>query len=440
MSLEDAAIWVAARLKGAGHSTFLVGGCVRDYLLGLSPKDYDVATAATPGEVMGLFPQSHAVGTLFGVVLVRCEGFVIEVATFRSDHDYRDGRRPEQVLFEREAAHDVQRRDFTINALLMDPDNREIIDYVGGRDDLNHRLIRAIGKADERFREDHLRLLRAVRFAARFQFKIEQSTRDAITRHKALLAHTSKERVRDELSRMLTGLHPERAFELLRETGLLAGILPEVAALEGVEQPPEYHPEGDVWAHTLLMLKRLETPSTTLAWGVLLHDIGKPNTFERAGDRIRFHGHVEEGVRIARDLMTRLRFSSDDIAQVLALIAGHMKFKDIPAMKESTAKRFLRQEKIEEHLELHRLDCLSSNGNLENYAMVREKLSSLAPEQLRPPRLITGRDLIEAGYQPGPAFQQALHAAEEAQLNGEITSAQQAMRVAQSVLGAVPGQ
>ena len=440
MSLEDAAIGVAVRLKRAGHSTFLVGGCVRDYLLGLSPKDYDVATAATPAEVMALFSQSHAVGALFGVVLVSCEQFTIEVATFRSDHDYRDGRRPEQVVFERDAARDVLRRDFTINALLMDPDTREVIDYVGGRDDLSQRLIRAIGNADERFREDHLRLLRAVRFAARFQFEIEQSTSGAIARHKALLAHTSKERVRDELSRMLTGLHPERAFELLRQTGLLGEVLPEVAALEGVEQPPEYHPEGDVWVHTLLMLKGLDTPSTTLAWGVLLHDIGKPNTFERAGGRIRFHGHVEEGVRIARNLLGRLRFSNDDVAQILALIAGHMKFKDIPQMRESTVKRFLRQERMDEHLELHRLDCLSSNGNLENYARASEKLNSLAPEQLRPPRLITGRDLIEAGYPPGPAFQEALHAAEEAQLNGEITSAEQAMRVAQAVLDAVPGQ
>ena len=438
MLAKELAISAVARLREAGFAAFLVGGCVRDFLLGFEPKDYDVATAATPAQVTALFNGSNLVGAQFGVVLVRDGSAQVEVATFRSDNDYQDGRRPSEVTFEQNPEQDALRRDFTVNALLLDPERGEVLDFVGGRADLEGGVIRAIGDPARRFREDHLRLLRAVRFAARLEFAIEPATFAAIREHAGFIRDVSAERVRDEISRMLNGPHPRRAFELLDETGLLDQILPEVAAMKGVEQPAEFHPEGDVWQHTMLMLEGLEHPSVTLAWGVLLHDVGKPGTFARAADRIRFNGHVEEGIRIARDILGRLRYSHDEIAQVLALIANHMKFKDVPQMKESTVKRFVRQPDFEEHMALHRLDCLSSHGSLGNYEFVRRKLQETPPELLKPAPLISGQDLIGAGYKPGPLFRKALQSVEEAQLNEEIHTRAEAMTVAQGVLDSAP--
>jgi len=435
---KELAISAVARLREAGFAAFLVGGCVRDFLLGFEPKDYDVATAATPAQVTALFNGSNLVGAQFGVVLVRDGSAQVEVATFRSDNDYQDGRRPSEVTFEQNPEQDALRRDFTVNALLLDPERGEVLDFVGGRADLEGGVIRAIGDPARRFREDHLRLLRAVRFAARLEFAIEPATFAAIWEHAGFIRDVSAERVRDEISRMLNGPHPRRAFELLDETGLLDQILPEVAAMKGVEQPVEFHPEGDVWQHTMLMLEGLEHPSVTLAWGVLLHDVGKPGTFVRAADRIRFNGHVEEGVRIARGILGRLRYSHEEIAQVLALIANHMKFKDVPQMKESTVKRFVRQPEFEEHMALHRLDCLSSHGSLGNYEFVKRKLQETPPELLKPAPLISGEDLIGAGYKPGPLFRKALQAVEEAQLNEEIHTRAEAMSVAQGILDSAP--
>src|SRR5882762_7657113 len=336
-------------LKSRGHQAFLVGGCVRDLLLGKNPKDYDVTTDARPDEVTSLFPRSGLVGVQFGVVLVRDDGAQVEVATFRSDHAYTDGRHPAQVHFETDPRQDVLRRDFTINALLLDPVNNQVLDFVGGRDDLGAGVVRAIGDPETRFREDHLRLLRAVRFAARLNYQIEAGTMQAVQRLHGLIRKVSAERVRDELVRILTEGGARRGFELLDESGLLADILPEVAAMKGVAQPPEFHPEGDVWRHTLLMLDQLREPSVTLALGVLLHDVGKPPTF-RVADRIRFDGHVEKGVEMAESILTRLRFSNDQIHQATALVANHMRFKDAPQMRESTLKRFLRLENFPEHL------------------------------------------------------------------------------------------
>jgi poly(A) polymerase len=428
MDSEALARAVIAKLRSVGHQAWLVGGCVRDMLLGTKPKDYDVATDARPDRIMDLFPKSGRVGAHFGVVLVRDAFSQVEVATVRSDHEYEDGRRPNAIRFERDPRQDVLRRDFTVNSLLMDPDTGEVLDYAGGRADLERRVIRAIGDPEARFREDHLRLLRAVRFAARLKFAIDPATFEAMKANHQLIKRVSAERVRDELVRILTEGGARRGFEMLDETGLLGDILPEVAAMKGVEQPPEYHPEGDVWTHTLMLLERLEHPSPTLALGALLHDVGKPPTF-RVAERIRFDGHVEEGVRMAHEILTRLRFSREEMSQVEALVGNHMRFKDAPQMKESTLKRFLRMPAFDEHLELHRLDCLSSNGRLETYEMMRERLSELTEEGLKPQPLLTGADLIAAGYQPGPAFTEMLRVVEDAQLEGRVRTAGEAMEL-----------
>lgn len=427
MHAEALARDVIAKLRAAGHRAYLVGGCVRDLLLGTPPKDYDVATDARPDRIMDLFPKSGRVGAHFGVVLVRDFVEQVEVATFRSDLEYTDGRRPDGVHFETDPAKDAERRDFTINGLMMDPDSGEVLDFVGGRKDLERRVVRAIGDAEARFREDHLRLLRAVRFAARLDFQIAPATFAAIQRDHARISKVSAERIREELTRILTEGGARYGFELLDSTGLLQVLLPEVAAMKGVEQPPQYHPEGDVWKHTLLLLEQLDHPTPSLAWGALLHDVGKPPTF-RIADRIRFDGHVEEGVRLARSIFNRLRFSRDDMEQIEALIANHMRFKDVPRMKESTLKRFLRLPGFEEHLELHRLDVASSNRNLESYELVREKLREYTEERLKPEPLLTGADLIAAGYAPGPLFTQILTAVEDAQLEGELQTAGEAMQ------------
>ena len=385
MDSEALARQVIAKLRGVGHQAFLVGGCVRDLLLGVKPKDFDIATDARPDRIMDLFPRSGRVGAHFGVVLVRDVFDQVEVATFRSDHDYLDGRHPEQVRFESDPREDVLRRDFTINGLMMDPDTGSVLDFVDGRGDLARGVIRAIGDPYARFREDHLRLLRGMRFAARLGFEIEAATFDAMRRDHALILKVAMERVREELVRILTEGGARRGFELLDASGMLADLLPEVAAMKGVAQPPEYHPEGDVWRHTLLLLEQLHQPTPTLALGALLHDVGKPPTF-RVADRIRFDGHVEEGVRLAHVILTRLRFSREEIEQVEALIDNHMRFKDVNRMKESTLKRFLRLPEFEEHLELHRLDAMSSNKRLDNYALAKGSSKNTAPNTCSPNR------------------------------------------------------
>jgi tRNA nucleotidyltransferase/poly(A) polymerase len=429
------ALEIAAALHNSGYQAWLVGGCVRDLVLGREPKDYDIATDAVPSQVIELFPGASLVGAQFGVVLV--DG--VEVATFRSDHAYEDGRHPESVVFEKDPKQDVLRRDFTINGLLLpcgagQPAGvSEVVDHVGGLEDLQNGIVRAIGDPEHRFQEDHLRMLRAVRFATRFAFEIESRTLAAIQKLRANIRRVSGERIRDELVRILTEGHARRGFELLDESGLLSEIVPEVAAMKGVQQPPEFHPEGDVWVHTMIMLDNLpERPPVTLALGVLLHDVGKPPTF-RIADRIRFDGHVEAGEEIARDILKRLRFSNDETEQVMALIANHMRFAAVTRMRESTVKRFLRLPKFEEHLELHRLDCASSHGGLDNYEFMRQRFQELPPEQLRPPRLLTGADLIAAGYRPGPQFSKMLEAAEDAQLEGRVGTRDEALDLVRSM-------
>jgi poly(A) polymerase len=435
MTSETLARSIVAQLRAAGHQAYLVGGCVRDLLLGRRPKDFDVATDARPDRVSELFERSEQVGAHFGVVLVRENTSQVEVATFRSDASYSDGRRPDAVRFEIDPRQDVMRRDFTINALLLDPDTNQVLDFTGGQEDLRRRVVRAIGDPEERFQEDHLRLMRAVRFAARLGFEIEPGTMAALQRLHHLIERVAPERVREELARILTEGGARRGFELLDETGLLGDILPEVAAMKGVAQPPEFHPEGDVWTHTLLLLEKLRHPTVTLAAGALLHDVGKPPTF-RVAERIRFDGHVEEGVRLAHGILTRLRFSGEQTGQIEALIANHMRFKDAGQMRESTMKRFLRMENFAEHLELHRLDCLSSNGKLDTYKRVRARLAELGEEDLRPRPLLTGRDLIEQGYAPGPTFAKMLAAVEDAQLEARVQNREEALALVRAAFGA----
>jgi len=431
-------IQIASKLRSHGFQAWLVGGCVRDLVLGREPKDYDISTNARPEQLLELFPKAQLVGVQFGVVLV--DG--IEIATFRSDHSYADGRHPSQVVFENDAKQDVLRRDFTINALLLDPSDLNssasaasvVIDYVGGLDDLRHHIVRAIGDPEQRFEEDHLRMLRAIRFAARFHFDIEPGTLAAIAKFHRQILRVSPERIRDELVRILTEGGARRGFELLDETGLLSDILPEVAAMKGVAQPPQFHPEGDVWTHTLMMLEGLLSPTPTLALGVLLHDVGKPGTF-RIADRIRFDGHVELGERIARDILGRLRFSNAETEQAVALIANHMRFTDVHKMRESTLKRMLRLDRFEEHLELHRLDCLASHGHLENYEFAKAKFEAAPPAQLRPPKILTGHDLIQAGYQPSPEFTRMLETIEDAQLESRIHTREEALDLIKTTFG-----
>jgi poly(A) polymerase len=435
---------ICEELIRAGFQALLAGGCVRDLLLGREPADYDVATDATPDQVMALFPDSVAVGAKFGVILVPRDGHKVEVATFRSDVGYSDGRRPDAVVYAKSGEKDVQRRDFTINGLLMRHDSGEIFDFVGGRDDLRAGIVRAIGNADKRFEEDKLRLLRAIRFAARFAFEIEAETFLAIRKHAKNISQISPERIRDELTKMLTEGAAGNAFRSLDQSCLLHNVLPEIAAMKGVKQPPQYHPEGDVWVHTCKMLDGIPMGSAmTLAWGVLLHDVGKPPTFRSAvetGDRIRFDGHVEVGVRMGEEICRRLKMSNDETEQILALIANHMKFKDTEQMRSSTLKRFVRLPKFDEHLALHRLDCLSSHRHLETYEFVRQFLERTPPDQVQPPKLLTGDDLISMGFSPGPKFKEVLRSIEDAQLEGTIQTREEALKLASNALNAAGGK
>ena len=430
MSARELANSICEMLQRNRHQALLVGGCVRDLLLGREPADYDVATDATPIEVAGLFPESVAVGAQFGVILIPKNGLKVEVATFRSDIGYSDGRHPDRVVYSKTPQEDVKRRDFTINGLLMRHDDGKVLDFVGGQQDLSAGMIRAIGDPELRFAEDKLRMMRAVRFAARFAFRIEEATFAALKGYAAEIQQVSPERLREELTKMLTEGAARRAFELLDETGLLEQVLPEISAMKGVEQPPEFHPEGDVWIHTRMMLEQLaKGASPTLAWGVLLHDVGKPPTFQSAeetGDRIRFNHHVDVGMKMAEAICHRLRFSNEDTEQIAALVENHMRFGAVEAMKKATLKRFVRLPQFDEHLELHRLDCLSSHRHLESYAFVQHFLDETPPEQVRPERLLTGDDLLAMGFQPGPEFSRILRGVEDAQLEGQLKTREEA--------------
>ncbi len=427
--LESGARAVCKALRAEGHRALFAGGCVRDRLLGVPPKDYDIATDATPDQVQARFPRSFAVGKQFGVItIVRDEG-QYEVATFRDDGPYLDGRHPAEVTFAN-LTEDATRRDFTINALYYDPRKEEVVDLVGGRADLNAGVVRCVGVPEQRFREDHLRMLRAVRFAARLGFAIDEATQAAIHAYAPRIAKTSPERVRDELLKMLCEGGAQHAFQLLDQSGLLRQVLPEISAMKGVAQPEAYHPEGDVFVHTLLLLKQLDSPSATLAMGALLHDVGKPKT-QTFEDRIRFNHHDKVGARMARQICQRLKFSNHDTDRVEWLVDQHMRLAAIPQMREAKRRRFVREDGFDELLDLCRMDCIASHGDLSIVDEVREYKANLKPEEVRPVPLITGEDLIALGYTPGPIFKTILTAVEDAQLEGKITTREEAEAMVQ---------
>lgn len=427
--MKELATKIVRTLQEAGHEALFAGGCVRDMLRGVSPSDYDVATSARPDEIVALFPRSDMVGAHFGVVIVKEKGEHVEVATFRKDGEYRDGRRPESVVFS-DARQDARRRDFTINGIFFDPVSGETLDFVGGKEDLSAGIIRAIGDPADRFREDYLRMLRAIRFSARFGFPIEEETGAAIKANAKRITAISPERIRGELDRIWTEPSRVVGFDLLVETGLMQEILPEIMQLRGCEQPPQWHPEGDVFVHTRLMLDLLpEDASLSLVLSVLLHDIGKPATFtyDPEEDRIRFNGHDKVGAEMAGEILRRLRYPNAITERVVEAVEGHMKFKDVRRMRTSTLKRFLAREGFADELELHRVDCLGSNGMLGNYEFVREKQEEFAAEPLVPPPLLSGRDLIERGLHPGPAFKEILAEVQDHQLEGRLKSRDEAL-------------
>ena len=421
---------IVHRLKQSGYEAYFVGGCVRDFILGNESGDYDIVTSALPDQVMALFSNTISIGAKFGVIAVIVQGRPYEVATFRSDDVYEDGRHPSQVHFS-SAREDVFRRDFTINGLLMDPETGEITDYVNGRMDIEKKIIRTINDPDSRFNEDFLRMLRAIRFAANLGFVIETQTLKAIERNAAKINRISAERVREELSKILTRGGAGTGFELMIQTGILKEVLPEIDRLKGVEQPPQFHPEGDVWQHTIKMLELLPKDGETdknlcLGWGTLLHDVGKAVTRSEDEKGVHFYGHVKKGEEIADDIMQRLKFSNVQRETVLNLIRQHMVFMNVQKMRPGRLKRFLRMPDFDLHMELHRLDCIASHGMQDNYEFCRDQLKSLGQDDLHPPRLLTGDDLISLGFARGKIIGEILRALEDEQLEGRIASSEDA--------------
>lgn len=417
---------IVRKIRSNGHEAFFVGGCVRDLLMTTEPKEYDITTNAKPEEISKIFKKTIPIGENFGVVLVLYNGFQFEVATYRKDLGYSDGRHPDEVEYTKSVQEDVLRRDFTINGMLLDPMQGRLIDYVGGKDDIERGIIRTIGEPHNRFEEDKLRMLRAVRFSARFKFKIDRGTSDAIVKNCSKINDVSPERIRDEIIKIITQDNPGPGVTLLSKLGLLKEVLPDVEAMQGVKQPEEFHPEGDVFLHTCLVLDKLfentnGNYSQELAMGALLHDVGKPPTFT-VSDRIRFNAHDRVGADMSRYICRGLRLSNKQIDRIYSLIKEHLRFKDVFKMRKSTLKRFLATPYFHEHLELHRADCLASHGMLDAYNLVLEKLGELEEEDIKPVPIVTGKDLISLGYTPGPIFSDILDYLNEAQLEGIISN------------------
>ena len=427
--INEEAIKVISKLQQSGYLAYFAGGCVRDLLRDEIPTDYDIATNALPEQVMALFSKTRSVGAHFGVIIVISGEFAFEVATFRNDGSYGDGRRPETVEFT-SPEEDVLRRDFTINGIFYDPIKDLTIDYVNGQDDIKSGTVRAIGNPESRFKEDHLRLLRAVRFAARFDYKIEENTWAAICSNAKEIKNISEERIRDELSKILVDPQRVQGFDLLMESGLMEAILPEIIDLKGCEQPPQFHPEGDVFVHTRLMLTLLkEDPSLSLVLSVLLHDIGKPATFsyDEEADRIRFNGHDKIGSGMATTILRRLKYPNKIIEEVTEMVDNHMTFKDVQKMREAKLKRFMARSTFEDETELHRVDCLGSWGGLDNYDFLNQKRADFDNEPIIPPPLLTGNDLIEIGWNPGPELGKILTKVQDLQLEGSLSTKVEAL-------------
>ncbi len=426
MPSRESAIFIVQRLRQEGYQAYLAGGCVRDMLLGKSPQDYDITTNARPEQIQKLFAETVPVGAQFGVMLVLLNRQPFEVASFRHDGPYLDGRHPSHVRYG-SLEEDVRRRDFTINGMLYDPLDDRIIDLVGGRSDLAQHMVRAIGHPIDRFTEDRLRMIRAVRFAANLKFDIAPATFAAIEQLAATVTQISWERIGDEVTRLLTEGDARRGIELLDQCGLLAVLLPEVTSLKGTAQSPDYHPEGDVFTHTLLLLSHLESAPETLAYGCLLHDIAKPVCIRREESRITFYGHTERGAVMAEEILKRLKRSRAVWERVTYLVRNHLRLVQAPQMRLSTLKRFLREDGIDELLELARIDALSSSGDLQYYRFCKERLAALKDDEIRPVPLVRGADLIQLGLKPGPLFAQILRQVEDAQLGAELTNREQAL-------------
>jgi len=418
---------IVKKLNSAGYTALFAGGCVRDDIMGIEPDDYDIATDARPDEVMALFKKTFPIGAQFGVVLVVIDNIPFQVATFRSDGRYINGRHPENIRLSASAEEDVLRRDFTINGLMFDPIAGKLYDYVKGKKDIKCGIIRCIGEPRERFTEDKLRLMRAVRFAARFEYQIERRTFKAIKELAPKILEVSNERIRMELMKTFTGKNPGKGLQLLYDTGLLDYVLPEVSAMVGIPQPRDYHPEGDVFSHTKLTLDNLTDPSPVLAFAALLHDVGKPRTITIT-DRIRFYGHNKVGAEIANNICTKLRFSNDERERIVACIENHMTFMNVHRMKRSTLKRLFQREIFWDELALHKADCLGSHGSLENWELCKRKFEEYSAEEIKPELLINGRDLINLGYKPSPVFKEILNTVEEAQLENQIETKEEALK------------
>ena len=428
-SNKAAAVEIIGKLQEEGHIAYLAGGCVRDMLRGEIPKDYDIATSALPEQITSIFSKTREVGVHFGVVIVIKDNQAFDVATFRNDGSYNNGRHPEDVTFST-PEEDTARRDFTINGIFFDPISQKHIDFVNGRSDIEKKVVRAIGDPDLRFQEDHLRLLRAVRFAARFNYEIEEKTWKSIKLNASEISKISKERVRDELTKILLNENRVLGFDLLVDSGLMVHIIPEILQLRGCEQPPQFHPEGDVFVHTRLMLSLLkDNPSIELVLSVLLHDIGKPATysFDEAADRIRFNGHDKLGAEMSNQILRGLKFSNSIVEDVVQMVANHMTFKDVQKMRQSKLKRFMSRSTFSDEKELHRVDCLGSWGGLDNYDFLNEKMIEFANEPIIPAPLLTGKDLIEFGWAPGPNLGETLNSVQDLQLEGTLNSKKEAL-------------
>ena len=428
LPMEEAARQVAARLRAAGHIAYFAGGCVRDLVRGIQPKDFDIATNARPEEVQNLFARTYAVGAHFGVIVVLEDGFQFEVATFRSDETYIDGRHPTAVRFS-SPEEDAKRRDFTINGMFFDPVAEKVIDFVDGRADLKAKLVRAIGDPKQRFTEDRLRMLRAVRFATVLDYKIDNHTWNALVADAGSINQISAERIRDELVRIFTSAHRARGWDLLDASGLMPAVLPELEAMKGVLQPEQFHPEGDVFVHTRLMLQSLpDKVSVPLVFAVLFHDVAKPvtATVDPTG-RIRFNEHDRIGAEMTAAIMRRLRFSGDETDATVEMVRQHMVFKDTPKMRVAKLKRFMARPTFDDELELHRVDCESSHRMLDNYEFLQRKREEFAHEPIIPPALVRGEDLMALGLKPGPKFGEILEAVETRQLEGTLRTREEAL-------------
>ena len=426
MGKKELAKTIVKKLRDNGFTSYYAGGCVRDIIMGTDPKDYDIATDARPEDVVKMFPKTFPVGMQFGVVVVLLEGINFEVATFRTDGRYIDGRHPKKVMFTKSPEQDVKRRDFTINGILYDPFEEKNLDYVNGIEDIKQGIVRAIGDPLKRFEEDKLRLMRAVRFAARYSYKIEENTERALKTLAYKIVEVSSERIREELDKIIRGDNAGAGLQMLLDMGILKHILPEVSQMEGVKQPEQFHPEGDVFTHTKIMLDLIDKPNKILAFASLFHDIGKPDTFVQA-ERIRFDGHVPLGAKMTDKICRRLKFSNEEREKIVTCVNNHLKFMDVKNMRESTLKKFIRTDTFIDELEMHRVDCLASHGKLDNWEFCRERLNDYSEEELKPKPVINGDDLMKMGYKPGPLFKEILARILDLQLENKFSSKEEAL-------------